>query len=265
MGLFDAIAMGQAVSGHEIPALKGAFSVTIGDVLQAMIGGGRQTHIFGPNVQFVADPSEVLGRLLHNYPILTAAALGMEGNSNFVFGHNTSATYGGPQYTIQRCQHTKYIYKDMAPGLAGVMDSEGACPTDKFYAMNTKILMAVALLTALILDLVIHFKYPEFGGSGEGGQAQIPEILKNVSWDVVSRGLAALAALEGDYLKVRQEWFVAREAERLEKTNLEVALARATLDSELIQEALTKTSAEREKLLAKFVERYEAATAAALK
>lgn len=263
MGLFDAIAMGQAVSGHEIPALKGSFSVTIGDVLQAMIGGGRQTHIFGPNVQFVADPSEVLGKLLHSYPILTAAALGMEGNSNFVFGHNTSATYGGPQYTIQRCQHTKYIYKDMAGLSVG-----GSCPTDELYVMNTKILIAVALLTSLTLDLVIHFGYPEFGGSGEEGQAQIPEILKNVSWDITSRALAALAALEGDYLLVRQEWFVAKADKDLE--TLEVFMERlvirvAGLGVDELDEAQTAVLAKHQKLVADFTADYEKQVAAALK
>lgn len=265
MGLFDAVAMGEAASGHEVDALKGTLSVTIGDVLQAMILGGRQTHIFGPNLQFVADPNEIMGALLHNFPFISALALGMEGNSNFVFGHNTSATYGGPQYTIQRCHHTKFIYKAGIAGLEGVGD---ACPTDATYATLVKVTAALALLTALALDLTIHLAYPSFGGPTQHGPEQIPDVLKNISWDVVSRVLALLVWIEGHYLEVRKEWFVAKEAARLAEM-LEDAKDHLSQWEELTAESLAAAIGDLEAINARTLEQltetYEADIAAALK
>lgn len=215
MSLLDWVEVG-GLSAHKelMPVMKGSFGVTIGDAVAGFFGA-RHAHIFGGELKLVCDPEDmVLGKLEHYLPLTTALLGGVGGQTTFVYGSNTSATYVGPKMDIRRAPHvdkqTDYVLARVGspPTVNAVVD-----PIDASMLAAVTVLSVLVVCVPAALELAIRFKYPSFGSSSASeetleGYGETPAILKLCAFAITSRLMAFLKNLEesGTWAEFAEFW-----------------------------------------------------------
>jgi len=198
MSLFDWVEGGLAAYGVELPAYKGSYSSTMGDVLSTYFGA-RHSHIFGADIKLLCDPEDMLlGKLADALPVFTSLLAGVGGNCTFVYGSNIAATYVGPKVNIQRAPNAGKTSKYRLARM-GADDEAGADEIDYATSKAVAALSILICATAASLELAMHFAYPSFGSGNEEEEEQygkVPEILKTCVMRITDRLMALLKELE---------------------------------------------------------------------
>ncbi len=174
------------------PNFKGKYDSTIGDKFEFTFGS-QFDHIFGGEVKIFCDPIELLGGGNPVFSAVAAMLLGASGNTDLVFGSDTSVTYVGPVFEIKRAR----VFEKNTSEKASLLD-----PVDGPTSALAVALSVLICATAFAIDMAMHFKYPKYGSEKPEDEKEAesygktPRVLKEICIELISRLVALLRIVE---------------------------------------------------------------------
>ncbi len=203
MSAFDWFELGFGSNNVELANFKGAFGVTIGDVLKGTFGANH-SHTFGPNISMCCDVEDlILGRFERFLPVLSGLIAGIGGNVKFVTASDNTFVYQGPRFDITRAKSVKRFGPPLFYDRPDIHDPQQAA--DPIDDVSRKLIMALVIVTCLIaaiMELIIHFKYPDFGSTNQADEdtidayGAVPKVLRVLSFTLTARLMALIRMIE---------------------------------------------------------------------
>lgn len=226
MGLFDWLEGAAAIDSNSQFAedfeniFPGAYTVTFGSSLNAVMPIGQTAHIYGDSIQYTVDWEGIivdgfLGKIpaVHHAlsslggGIASSVVMGASGYLNFVYGQNVGAIYGVTT-NIQRGPSTnitgkswlfggsspstgKTLFAPPAPAGAASKQAE----IDSAVDIATTILSGIMILAGLVADVLAGTVY-KTGDSEDDPHKQINNILKFSSSAITNRIMGVIIAVE---------------------------------------------------------------------
>lgn len=226
MGLFDWLEGAAAVDPNSTFAkdfeniFPGAYTVTFGSTLNAVMPIGQTAHIYGDSIQYTVDwEGIILDGFLGKIPavhhalsslgggIASSIVAGASGYLNFIYGQNVGAIYGITT-NIQRGPSTNItgkswlfggstpstgtpLFKPPAPAGAAAKQAE----IDSAVDTITTILSGIMILAGLAADILAGTVY-KTGDSEDDPHKQINNVLKFGSSFITNRIMGVIIAVE---------------------------------------------------------------------